>query len=98
MLATSRSHQHLFNLIIVLVLCAGVVFAVGPLLFMASTAFKGQSYVLEIPPRFLPENPTLENFQAAFTSRNFGRAFLNSGIVAISTTALVTVLASMMAY
>lgn len=98
MLTTSRSQQRTFNLIIVLILCLGVVIAVAPMLYMISTAFKGAAYVQEFPPRFIPENPTLENFQVAFTSRNFGRAFLNSTIVAISTSFLVTVLASMMAY
>ncbi len=98
MLATSRSQQRVFNLIIVLALCAGAIIALGPMLYMASTAFKGQSYVQEIPPRFVPENPTLENFQNAFSSRNFGRAFLNSTFVAAGTTVMVTVLSSMMAY
>lgn len=98
MLATSRSQQRTFNLIVILVLCAGVIIAVAPMLYMISTAFKGAAYVQEFPPRFIPENPTLENFQVAFTSRNFGRAFLNSTLVAVSTAGLVTVLASMMAY
>jgi multiple sugar transport system permease protein len=68
------------------------------MLYMVSTAFKSQTYVLEIPPRFIPENPTLENFQTAFSSRNFGRAFVNSAFVALGTAGLVTLLASMMAY
>ncbi|MFN8452950.1 MAG: carbohydrate ABC transporter permease, partial [Anaerolineae bacterium] len=98
MLATSSSQQRLFNWLIVLVLCAGVIIAIGPMLYMISTAFKSQTYVLEIPPRLIPEQPTLENFQTAFSSRNFGRAFLNSAFVALSTALLVTALASMMAY
>ena len=98
MLATTGSQQRLFNIFIVIVLMAGVIIALAPMLIMMSTAFKGQAYVQEIPPRLLPENPTLENFEIAFTSRNFGRAFLNSTFVAVSTSVLVTVLASMMAY
>jgi ABC-type glycerol-3-phosphate transport system permease component len=98
MLATSRSQQRTFNLIVVLVLCAGVIIAVAPMLYMVGTAFKGAAYVQEFPPRFIPENPTLENFQVAFSSRNFGRAFLNSTFVAAGTAVLVTFFASMMAY
>ncbi len=98
MLSTTRSQQRLFNLIIIAMLCLGVVIAVSPLLYMVSTAFKGSSYVQEIPLRFIPENPTLENFQLAFNSRNFTRALFNSAVVAIATTAIVTTLASMMAY
>lgn len=98
MLSTSRSQQRIFNLVILLILIAGVFLAIAPMLYMVGTAFKGAAYVQEFPPRFIPENPTLENFQVAFTSRNFGRAFLNSGLVAVSTAFIVTMLASMMAY
>lgn len=98
MLATARSQQRLFNLLIIAALTVGVVIALAPLLYMVATAFKGAAYVQEIPPRFLPENPTFENFEAAFTSRNFGRALLNSAGVAVTTSLLVTVLASLTAY
>lgn len=98
MLATSRSQQRLFNLFIIAVLGIGVVIALSPLLYMVATAFKGAAYVQEIPPRFIPENPTFENFEVAFNSRNFGRSLLNSAGVAISTSILVTVLASLTAY
>ncbi|MCA0453609.1 MAG: carbohydrate ABC transporter permease [Chloroflexi bacterium] len=98
MISTSRSQQRLFNLFVFLVLCAGVVIAAAPLFYMISTAFKGSAYVQEYPPRLIPETVTLENFETAFTSRNFGRAFLNSAIVAIATSVLVTMLAATMAY
>ncbi|MCC6613421.1 MAG: carbohydrate ABC transporter permease [Anaerolineae bacterium] len=98
MLATSRSQQRTFNLVILGILLIGIVIVATPMLYMVSTAFKGSAYVQEFPPQFIPNNPTLENFQVAFNSRNFGRAFLNSAFVALSTALLVTVLASMMAY
>jgi len=98
MLATSRSQQRTFNLIILGILVIGIVIVATPMLYMVSTAFKGSAYVQEFPPQFIPNNPTLENFEVAFSSRNFGRAFMNSTFVALSTALLVTVLASMMAY
>ncbi len=98
MLSTSHSQQRFLNLVVFLILIAGVLIAIAPMLYMVSTAFKGQAYVQEIPLRFFPENPTLENFHTAFTSRNFGRAFLNSAFIAVSTSILVTGLASMTAY
>ena len=98
MLSTSRSQQRLFNLGVIALLLVGVIIAISPLMYMVATAFKGAAYVQEVPPRFIPENPTFENFETAFTSRNFGRALLNSAGVAIATSVLVTVLASMMAY
>ncbi|MFN8528645.1 MAG: carbohydrate ABC transporter permease [Anaerolineae bacterium] len=98
MIAASRSQQRFFNAIIVIVLLAGVIIAIAPLMYMISTAFKSNAYVQEYPPRFIPENPTLENFVTAFNSRNFARALLNSAGVAVATSLLVTLLASMMAY
>jgi ABC-type glycerol-3-phosphate transport system permease component len=98
MIATSRSQGRFFNLFVFLVLCAGVVIAAAPLFYMISTAFKGASYVQEYPPRLIPETITLENFQTAFASRNFGRALLNSAFVALVTCLIVTALAATMAY
>ena len=98
MLATSNSQQRLLNLLIFLVLCAGAIIAVAPLLYMAATAFDGVAYVQQYPPRLIPENLTFENFEQAFASRNFARALLNSAFVAIATTVMVTSLAATMAY
>lgn len=98
MISTSRQQQRLFNLAIIVVLLLGAIIAIGPMLYMISTAFKANSYVQEFPPRLIPANPTLDNFQIAFASRNFGQAFLNSVVVAGATTLLVTALTSMMAY
>ncbi len=98
MIATSGSQQRLLNIVIFLVLCAGVVVAVAPLLYMATTAFQGAAYVQTYPPRLLPDTLNLDNFQQAFASRNFGRALLNSAGVALATSCLVTSLAATMAY
>ncbi len=98
MIATARSQQRILNWVIIIVLIAGVIIALAPLMYMVSTAFKANAFVQEYPPRFIPENPTLENFQQAFTSRNFARALLNSAGVALATSLLVTLLSSMMAY
>ncbi len=98
MIATARSQQRVLNWIVLIILIAGVIIALAPLMYMVSTALKANAYVQEYPPRFIPENPTLENFQTAFNSRNFARALLNSAVVAASTSILVTLLSSMMAY
>lgn len=98
MLSTANSQQRVFNIVILLILSAGVIVAAAPLMYMITTAFKGLAYVQEGPPLLIPQEISLENFHTAFTSRNFGRALLNSAFVAVSTTVLVTALASSMAY
>jgi multiple sugar transport system permease protein len=79
-------------------LISGAVLTTLPLIFMISTALKSQVYIIETPPQFLPQHPTLQNFVEAWTSNNFGVFFMNSLAVAISTTAVSVLLSAMMAY
>ena len=87
-----------FNLAIFAALIIGAALSIAPMLYMTGTAFKGHAYVLESPPQFIPETPTLDNFVTALNSRNFIQATLNSAVVSGATTALATLLTAMMAY
>jgi multiple sugar transport system permease protein len=80
------------------VLTAGAVLMVLPLLFMLSTSFKTQTYVLSSPPQFIPHPATLRNYGQAWNSDHFARYFVNSTVVATVSTALSLLLSSMMAY
>jgi multiple sugar transport system permease protein len=71
---------------------------VVPFAYMLSTSLKPDRLVLEIPPRFLPSHPTTANYVGAWTSNDFGRYFFNSVVVAVATTLLTVLLASMMAF
>jgi len=81
-----------------LVLTVGAVIMVLPFLYMLSTSFKSQTYVLTIPPQFIPHPATVGNYTDAWTTDDFARYFLNSVVVAVTTTALSLLLSSMMAY
>ncbi|MFL6161353.1 MAG: carbohydrate ABC transporter permease [Jatrophihabitantaceae bacterium] len=81
-----------------LVLIVGAVLMVLPLVYMLSTSFKSQTYVLTIPPQFIPHPATTTNYSQAWTGDNFSRYFLNSVFVAVVSTALSLLLSSMMAY
>ncbi|HTL39999.1 MAG TPA: carbohydrate ABC transporter permease [Pseudolysinimonas sp.] len=78
------------------VLAAGAVLMIAPFVYLLATSFKGNAYVLT--PEVLPEKPTLDNYVRVLTAEGFGRYFLNSVIVAVSSTALSVLLSSMMAY
>lgn len=80
------------------VLVVGSVIMVLPFVYMLSTSFKSQSYVLSIPPQFVPDPATTANYTQAWGSHDFGRYFLNSVLVAVCTTVLSLLLSSMMAY
>ena len=69
-----------------------------PFLYMLSTSFKKNTYLFETPPQFIPRYPTTENYTEVWTGIDFARYFLNSTMVAVSTTLIVLALSSMMAF
>jgi multiple sugar transport system permease protein len=79
-------------------LSLGAVVMIVPFAYMLATSLKPSSLALEVPPRFIPSDPTTVNYREAWTSNHFGRYFLNSVGVAVATTALSVLLSSMMAY
>lgn len=81
-----------------LVLIVGAAIMVLPFLYMLSTSFKGQTYVLTIPPQFIPHPATTANYSQAWTENSLGRYLLNSLFVAAVSTVLSLLLSSMMAY
>ncbi len=93
-----RPHVPVARLLVVLALLLGATATVFPLLYMVSTALKGQVYVLEIPPRLVPPDPTIDNFVAAWSANHFGRYFANSAIVGGASVALVLLLGSMLGH
>jgi multiple sugar transport system permease protein len=80
------------------VLLAGAIVMVAPFAYMLATSFKQHAYILEVPPRFIPKDATLDNYRNAWSSNNFDRYFLNSLFVAGVTTVCSVFLSSMMAY
>jgi multiple sugar transport system permease protein len=80
----------------VLIIGAGIM--IVPFVYMLSTSFKSQAFVLSLPPQFIPHPATVSNYTEAWTSYDFARYFINSLIVAVLTTALSLLLSSMMAY
>ncbi len=79
-------------------LIVGAAIMVTPFLYMVSTSFKSQAYVLSIPPQFIPHPATISNFTSVLTTQKFTTFFMNSAIVALISTALSLLISSMMAY
>lgn len=94
----SKRQQFIETVFLYLALGAGAIIMVIPLLYMISTALKGQVYVFEIPPRFIPKEPTLANFIEAWRSNNFSLYFRNSFVVAVATTFISVLCSAMLAY
>lgn len=77
---------------------ASVVILLMPIAWLLSTAFKTPQEVFSYPPRFIPENPTLENFREQLSNPTVLRLVLNSMIVGLLTAILATGAGAMAAY
>lgn len=97
-LIRARRRRRLSTALRVTLLGVGALVLILPFLYMAGTSFKPYAFLFEIPPRLIPEDPTTANYTTAWSSNNFGRYFLNSVYVAVSTTFAVLLLSSTMAY
>jgi ABC-type glycerol-3-phosphate transport system permease component len=80
------------------VLIVGAFVMVTPFLYMVSTSFQSQAFVLTIPPQFIPNPATTKNYTDAVGSQNFLLYFANSLLVAVVSTAGSVLLSSMMAF
>jgi multiple sugar transport system permease protein len=81
-----------------ILLTLGAAVMVMPFVYMISTSFKSQTYVLTIPPQFIPHPATFDNYQRVWSSQGFGRYFLNSLVVAVASTVISLLVSSLMAY
>jgi multiple sugar transport system permease protein len=93
-----RSHRVGRSTIRYAVLIVGAGVMVLPFLYMLSTSFKSQTYVLTVPPQFIPHPATVQNYPDAWNSGDFGRYLVNSIVVAVAVTATSLLVSSMMAY
>lgn len=83
------------------VLTVAALLMLAPIVWMFSTSLKPESEVLSAVPKWIPENPTLENYkELANRSAEFpvGRWLANSLGISITVTFLVLVVTSMAAF
>jgi multiple sugar transport system permease protein len=83
-----------------LVLIGGLTFTLLPFIYILLASFKTNAELMRVPPTFIPENPTLGNYITVLSDREISlpRIFYNSGIVAVSRTALTLLISSFAGY
>lgn len=69
-----------------------------PILYALSVSFMENKDVLSRPPHVVPPNPTLENYENAFSRTLLGRYLLNSFIVALVSSVARIIFGAMAAY
>lgn len=85
-------------LILYFLLFLGLLLVVGPFVWMLLGSVKTQSELLQVPPTWLPQAPTLDNYQRLFDRLDFPRYFWNSATVAGLITIGNLVFCSMLGY
>src|SRR5918999_4525645 len=81
------------------VLAVGGVLFVAPFLLMVSSSFKPLSEIFSYPPKFIPSDPTLQNYRDFFGSgHQIGRWILNSTVTTASITIAQLFFSSLVAY
>lgn len=88
------------NILRYLLLAAGTVICVLPMVYMISTSLRPNGALYEYPPRFFPrwETLTLENYEYILSQSKFYLNFLNSVFVSLFSVALAAAVSSAMAF
>ncbi len=86
------------RLLLYTLLLLGAVMALLPMVWMVSASLMPTGEANSYPPRLFPREITFEHYTALFTRLELGRSFLNSGIVALSVTAISLLINSMAGY
>ena len=83
---------------IYVLLIIGMILLVGPFIWMVLGSIKTTGELRQVPPTWLPQNPTLENYRELLDRLSFARFFFNSAIVAAAVTAGNVIFCSMLGY
>jgi multiple sugar transport system permease protein len=87
-----------WHLGIYIVLIVGVIIFTAPFAWMVSASLQDVSQIFAWPPRWIPKNPTLDNYVRFFEEERIGRYFLNSAFVSLSITILQLLTSALAAY
>jgi len=80
------------------VLGVGLTVVTSPFIWMALSSLKSEGEIRQVPPTWIPEAPTLDNFRELFDRLDFPQFFTNSAVVAIAVTIGNLVFSSMLGY
>jgi multiple sugar transport system permease protein len=80
------------------ILIIGLVFMVGPFIWMVLGSFKPQVDFLQSTPTFLPSSPTVDTYGRLFDQLDFPRFFFNSAVIALVVTVGNLIFCPMLGY
>ena len=105
MLAKSSTHKmsqkqttRIADFFIYIILIAGGVLMVGPLLWMISTSLKDKTGVFQLPPQWIPNPIHWDAYQRLFHLSQLQTGFMNTIIVSLSVTIIGSFTSCMAAF
>ena len=81
-----------------IILAFAAICSLFPLGWIISTSFKPANEIYANPPVWIPKNPTIQSFIDVIETSSIPRAFLNSLIIGLSTTAIALILGGLAGY
>ena len=93
--APSRSRA---SIVLYVLLTLGLILMIAPFVWMVLGSFKPQGEFLRLPPTWLPEQPTLGNFERLIDRLDMPRFFFNSIVVAVVVTVGNLIFAPMLGF
>jgi multiple sugar transport system permease protein len=81
-----------------LALIVGLVLMVIPFVWMILGSFKTTAELRQLPPSWIPRDPTAQNYRDLVDRLDFPRFFFNSAVVALTVTAANLLFCSMLGY
>lgn len=81
-----------------LLLTVALVVVITPFVWMILGSVKTNAELRQVPPTWVPQNPTLDNYTSLFSRLSFGRYFFNSTLVAVVVTISNLLFCSMVGY
>lgn len=81
-----------------LLLTVALLLVITPFVWMVLGSVKTNAELRQVPPTWLPESPTLDNYRGLFDRLSFGTYFFNSTVVAVVVTVSNLLFCSMVGY
>jgi multiple sugar transport system permease protein len=93
-----RGRDRVAKAVLYAILSVGLIVVVGPFVWMALSSLKPEAEIRSVPPTWLPETWTLDNFRDLFSRLDFPLYFFNSALVAVAVTAGNLLFCSLVGY
>ena len=96
-MTTYRLFKTISSILIYTVVIIAVILSIAPIVYLLITSFKPAELTFSIPPVWI-FTPTLKNYTDVIIGGEFSKYFMNSLVVALSTTFIALILGSFAAY